>query len=720
MRINLTSVRSLLSSAQCVLVLGLTCALSFSQEKPCPTIAAHTSTDADTAYVNGDYAQAEQLYSQALAQQPQDAGLAAALVRTLIREGKMAEAAEQAHAAIEKQPHSADALTALAEVQLRRGEPWLAQQTADSALAADPCYARAHLIRSQILRIDSMYASDRAEVAKAHEVDPADPDITNAWHRFVEPAQEIDGIARSLATEKDIDPAIRQKAEDSMHAMLPLLSENSQTCKVLPTNPDAVIPLLASMTDGKHIDGYRIEVELPKTKARLGLDTAASGLYISRALADENGLQATAENPPGTVQAETVRIGPLEFHDCMVGVSEAPFAGKADGYIGADVFAQWLITLDFRNARMSLDLLPALNGSVLPPDRAAAPELAGYVPIYHRRHYLMLQTLVDNKASQLFVLDTGMRFSAMTLEAAHAVSDTKMNFTNPMQTVSGPPLQVYRDHFSFQFANLQVPRQDHVVEFDPAAMERNAGFQIAGLLGFETLRSMTMHLDYRDGLVKFESADPEISSLHPRDANSAAAMLASAVDAPKCPPDDTKDRSIMSTLQARITSPLDSGHLKPGKEVWVNSVNQWTDHECTLPPNGVIYGHVTASSSTKRPDSSELAVVFDHADCVGHIKQAISLRLIGVIAPNGGHDNSHEVVPTEVSGGARSISVTSASTNGYDANLSIPNIIHPGVVQGLPRTKLEPQGGPGCSSRLSGDSRSIQLEVGTELLLSAY
>jgi tetratricopeptide (TPR) repeat protein len=689
------------------------------QTQACPTVVPHTPTAADSAYLNASYGEAEQLYAQALAQSPHDVTLAAALVRTLLHEGKVAEAAAQAGAAAQQDPHSAAALTAQAEVQLRQGQPWLAQQSLDAAIAAEACFARAHLIRSRVLRIDSMYASERAEIEKAYAIDPADPEILTEWNRVVPPAHEIEGIRQSLDTAKDLDADTRQKAEASMRSMLPLLSENSQTCKVLPADPAAAIPLLASMTDGKHIDGYRIEVELPKTKAKLVLDTAASGLYISKALADENGFQHGADAPPGTVQADTVRIGPLEFHDCMVGVSNAPFAGKADGYIGADVFAQWLITLDYRNARMSLDPLPAQAG-ILPGDRVVAPALADYVPAYRRRHYLMLQATIDNKARQLFVLDTGMRFSAMTLDAAHAVSDIKMNFTNPMQSASGPPIQVYRDRFDFQFANLSLSHQDHVVEFDPAAIEHNTGFQIAGLLGFEMLRSLTMHLDYRDGLVKFESVDPEISVLHPRDANSAAAMQASAVDASKCPPDDSRDRSRMSTLQARVTFPLDSAHLKPGKAIWINSVTEWTDQECTLPQNGVVYGHVTASSSTKNPGSSELAVVFDHADCVGHANQPINLRLIGVIAPNGGQDTSHEVVPTEVSGGARSITTTSASTNGYDANLTLPVTIHPGVVLGVPKTRLEPQGGPGCSSRLSGANRSIQLEPGTELLFAAY
>ena len=42
-----------------------------------------------------------------------------------------------------------------------------------------------------------------------------------------------------------------------------------------------------------------------------------------------------------------MRIGPLEFRDCMVGVSDTPIAGKADGFIGTDIFASYLVTLDF-------------------------------------------------------------------------------------------------------------------------------------------------------------------------------------------------------------------------------------------------------------------------------------------------------------------------------------------------------------------------------------
>ncbi len=136
---------------------------------------------------------------------------------------------------------------------------------------------------------------------------------------------------------KDLDAETRQKAEATAQSMMPLLSENSQTCKILPSTPSATLTLLPSKQDGKNIDGYRIEVQLPKSTAKLVVDSAASGLFITRALADANGLQQGANDPQGTVRLDRVHIGPLEFRDCLVGVSETPFIGKADGFIGTDI-----------------------------------------------------------------------------------------------------------------------------------------------------------------------------------------------------------------------------------------------------------------------------------------------------------------------------------------------------------------------------------------------
>jgi thioredoxin-like negative regulator of GroEL len=705
-------------------LLFFTAVSGFSQTGVCPAAESRAVTPADAAYNDGNYGEAEQLFTQALVSEPNNIALGAGLVHTLLHEGKVRDAAQRVQAMLAADPHSAAVLTAEAEVQLRQGQPWLAMQTLDAAEAADRCDPRVHLIRSRALRIDSMYASERAELERAYEMDASDPDILNAWNRVVRPAQEIEGIHESLTTMKDLDADTRQKAEASMQSMMPLLSENSQTCKGLPSIASANLSLLPSKQDGKTIDGFRIEAQLPKSTAKLQVDTAASGLYITRALAAQNGLQQGANDPPGTVHLDSVQIGPLEFRDCMAGVSDTPFAGNTDGSIGTDVFASYLVKIDPRAEKLTLSSLPALSG-VLPGDRPALPELAGFTPVYHRRQYLLVPVLLNNKSRKLFVLDTGMRLSTMTPETAHALSNIKVNFTNTLQTASGPPAHVYRDSFDFQFANLALNHRSQILEFDPATIDRNAGFEMDGLLGFDMLRQLTLLLDYRDGLVKFESPNAEPA---PAGSKEPATEMASAV-APTtdngnsgCAHDDT-DRPINATIEATVQGTLDSAHLKPGKEIWVKIANGYIFPGCTLDRNSTLYGHVVAASGKRNPDASDLAVAFDHGDCHGQGKKEISLRLIGLVAAPDSSAHLHDAVPAEVAGGTRQISDTIAATTGYDARLSgtdVPAIVHPGTVIGMPMLKLEPEGGPGCSARISSTNRSVELGTGVELILGAY
>jgi tetratricopeptide (TPR) repeat protein len=690
-----------------------------SQAPACPAVADRPATPENTAYSDARFADAEGLYQQALAQHPQDVELSAALVRTLLHEGKVAQASTQANT---MPAAGAPTLTALAEVQLRQGQPWLAQQTLDAAATPDPCYARAHLIRSRVLRIDSMYASERAELQRAYDIDPADPDIQHAWLSIVSPAHDIEDTAKALATTQDIDVETRRKAETTMHSMLPLLSEDSQTCKVVPAVASATLSLQPSFADVKHIDGYRLEADLPQSKAKLIVDSAASGLYISRALADQNGYHPGPGDPPGTVHADSVRIGPLEFRDCIVGVSDTPFANKADGFIGTDMFAPWLITLDYRLARMTLAPLPVQAG-VLPGDRPAAPELAGFAPVYHRRQYLLEPLAFGNKSRKLFILATGMRFSAMTSETAHSLSKMTVNFTNTEQTAQGTRVQFFREIFDMQLPNLPQIHQGHILELDPSIMNRNAGFEIAGMLGLDVLQPLTLHLDYRDGLVKFEFPAAGVSP-----ESGKGTMIASTPSAPgndagqlDCQPMSTADRPVDSTIEARVTGGLDSAHLKPGKEIWVKVVYGQIYPGCTLDAESILYGHVMSMTSTKNPDASELSVQFDHGDCAGHSKKELPLRLIGLVGPPEESKMLHDALPTEVAGGGRQIRDAIASSSAVDENLNPggpPHTIHAGIVVRLPEAKLDPQGGPGCSAKITSTKRSVQLGPGAELILT--
>jgi hypothetical protein len=161
-------------------------------------------------------------------------------------------------------------------------------------------------------------------------------------------------------------------------------------------------------------------------------------------------------------------------------------------------------------------------------------------------------------------------------------------------------------------------------------------------------------------------------------------------------------------------------HLKPGKQIWLNSAYGMVYAGCTLEKDAAIYGTVTAAASSKNPNASELSLEFNSADCTGHPKQPMKLLVVGVLAPPDELKNSHDAMPTEIQGGGRQISDTAANTKGHDSKLNpggSSHGIHPGVVLGYKNLKLEPQGGPQCSAKLTSTDRNIELAPGAILLM---
>lgn len=172
------------------------------------------------------------------------------------------------------------------------------------------------------------------------------------------------------------------------------------------------------------------------------------------------------------------------------------------------------------------------------------------------------------------------------------------------------------------------------------------------------------------------------------------------------------------TIEARVTTLVDSARLKPGKKIWVNSLFESvdSDSECHMLRGAVIYGRVTAASSSKKPARSELGLQFDRADCLGRPPVAMKLTLIAVVAPEStGGENVHDALPGQGGG------VHGSSVDGWDQKLDPggpPNFVHPGEVVGSNKLSLDPHGGPECSALLSGSDRSVELGIGTVLVLA--
>jgi hypothetical protein len=187
-----------------------------------------------------------------------------------------------------------------------------------------------------------------------------------------------------------------------------------------------------------------------------------------------------------------------------------------------------------------------------------------------------------------------------------------------------------------------------------------------------------------------------------------------------CPPSSSTAIPINSTIAAKVTGVLDSGHLKAGKEIWVQVEYRTSLPGCTLNEGSALYGHITNAVSQKNPNASELSLVFDHADCEGHKKKEVPLRLIALVGPPDQAENMLDDAPIVMHGASRSASIPGLVAAFSNVNLNpggSSQFVHPGIVVHMPKLKLEIAGGPGCSARFSSTNRSIQLEPGSELLL---
>lgn len=188
----------------------------------------------------------------------------------------------------------------------------------------------------------------------------------------------------------------------------------------------------------------------------------------------------------------------------------------------------------------------------------------------------------------------------------------------------------------------------------------------------------------------------------------------------QCPAFKSTGFPISGTLRLKVVGYLDSGHLKPGKEIWFEAIEGESYPGCTLNTGSAVYARVVSVSSTKKPDSAELALSFDRADCNGHSKTPVTMALLGVLVPA---ENAHTVpdnMPREMAGGQQDSSAAPATTDyGGKLNPGGENgTIKPGIVVGAKNLTLDPQGGPECSARLASTKRKIELGPSTVFFLA--
>ena len=516
----------------------------------CSVVKHPAPSLAEMALLGAEYEQAAVLYRAGLRSHPGDAELTMGLVHALLHEQKIQEAADAVKASLAAAPNSAALITLRGEVELRQGTPWIAAQTAVEAANLDPCNPRTHLLLADLDYISSLFATSRKELEVAHRLDPDDPEIRAEWIHTLTLQERIAETEAYLAAPRGLDEEELFRWRLYLTNLKKMAAEPHKACHLVSPAASTEIPFAVFMRDPRHIEAFGLEAKLDGHNARLEIDTGAGGLVVSHSTAEHAHLksfsqtQMTGVGDQGgrlgyTAYADSIRIGNLEFQDCAVRVLDSKSGLEdVDGLIGMDVFSHFLVTLDYPMRKLLLGPLPPRPGEAAvaapslktsdedrddavapapeqnaaaqkarahgPYDRYIAPEMKSYTPVYRVGNMLMLPATLNGKIVKLFVLDTGAMTTTISPAAASEVTKVRSSFGFNVKGINGKVENVYAaDEVTFTFAHISHKVQS-VVSIDTSRLSKDTGMEISGFLGANTLDQLTIHIDYRDGLVKFD------------------------------------------------------------------------------------------------------------------------------------------------------------------------------------------------------------------------
>jgi|HubBroStandDraft_1064217.scaffolds.fasta_scaffold52168_2 tetratricopeptide (TPR) repeat protein len=451
------------------------------------------------------------------------------LARSYLHLHQVPEAEAVARKATDADKELANAQTAMAEVYFREGKLTEAEKLLIPMVKNQTAMSRTYLALARIHRATANYKTARVLTEAAHKSDPKDPDIDEAWLYSMTPQERVEEWKRRLAEGRYEDDEEKQNLAAGIAVMEDRNKNINRSCKLANKVNATETKLEPHMLDPRRFGSYQLAVKVNGVKAMLELDTGAGGILVSSRIAEKAGLAKIASNQIGGIGdkgaangyvafAEKLQIGELEFQNCYVDVVDKKRSLDVDGLIGADVFANYLVDIDFPNQKLKLSQLPPYpdqaaeqtsleseeTTSTSLQDRWIPPEYKDFERVYRFGHMLLLPVELNKAPFRLFLLDTGAWDNTVSPEAAKEASKIHRDSDIQVKGLSGEVKTVYTTgEILLTFGRFQQKRSD-MVAFDLSNMSNGVGTEISGALGFAMLYMLDIKLDYRDNLVNFE------------------------------------------------------------------------------------------------------------------------------------------------------------------------------------------------------------------------
>jgi tetratricopeptide (TPR) repeat protein len=512
---------------------------------------------ADQLYRAGKFAEAEAGYRAALKADSKLVPAQVGLVRAMLRQQKIDEAFDEVNAALVVTQDSAPLLAAKGDVQFRRAEMSDAELSYLAAKKLDHKEVRSYLGLARVYSSYSLYRTAYVELQAAHEIAPDDIEVRRRWIAMLPRKERLAAIEAYLSEPHPDDEEETKRMMEYLEFLRATIDKPVHACKLASkierteTGLDTV-----SAPDQRGIRGIGLSVKLNNRNVHLLLDTGAGGITVSGRVAEKAGLDRISSVHLGgigdkglqsgyTAVAEHIRIGELEFEDCVIAVSDQNSLTGVDGLIGADVFGSYLVDIDLPGERLKLSPLPkrpedtvapkALNSEGeeqvheeqkeagaaeptspeqksasprsqnprIPKDRYVAPEMANWTKVFRFGHAILVPTSVNDSKPMLFGLDTGAFSNILSLRAGRLIGKVNSDSRMRVQGLSGAVNKVYNsDKAILSFGHFRQSNLG-IVTLDLSTVSRQTGTEVSGFLGFAMLKHLELRLDYRDGLVDF-------------------------------------------------------------------------------------------------------------------------------------------------------------------------------------------------------------------------
>jgi Flp pilus assembly protein TadD len=481
------------------------------QDKPrrtCSVVTSRVLSKADEALAAENFAEAESLYTA----MPASSGATVGIVRAQLGQAKLREALALALKESAANPNDALLLDALGEVRFRRGEVQEAALALNRSAALDLCAARTHYDIAMYLRLEGRYKTAQASLDQAHRLAPSDPLIGRAWtqaHRLPQTTEQQVARLRLEASNADATAARKAELEEEIKS---LQTRGKGDCELVSHSDSAKISMMpiGNVYTNAGNQGVGLDVSLNDHRRRLNVESLTKTFGVGDA-----GMRKTIET-----HVDSIRIGSMEFHNCMVRVVEdRDVMPGQDGLIGADVFRNFVVSMDFPGMEVKLSPLPkrpdeagqtatlGTNGEDHvasadgPHDPYVAPEMKNWTPIFRSGHMLIVPTKIGNVPDKLFLVDSGAGVSSISPQAAREVTGVTVNDGAKIRGVSGEVKSVMlTGAMAIQFANVRQ-QATGLVSFDNSGLSQMMGVEISGMIGFNILRQVTLEIDYRDDLI---------------------------------------------------------------------------------------------------------------------------------------------------------------------------------------------------------------------------